>query len=73
MGERNWDTKQEILFLRGTGLGKWAPDSHRCCTAGRATMLRRYRQAALNRSNWDRIDKGKVLKYLDEAMLEFNR
>ena len=71
-GRRYWTTDDETRFIRRLGTGFWSK-SNACISAGRQTMLYRYREACLSRAFWGDIDKGRVMAFLDQQLMVFER
>lgn len=66
------DTAHEVRFIKFLGMGKWS-QSKAVAAAGREQMLRRYQVACLGRSNWGKIDRGKVMEAVERELMEFQR
>jgi len=66
----SWSTSDEIEFIKGLGMVK--PKKR----GGKPTLDREYRRKLLegyvasipNRVNWDKIDKEKVVAYVNRAL-----
>ena len=66
-----WHTADELQFLKHLGRGRWSRESSRVKEAGREQLLRRYKQACLDRATWDTVDRGAVSEYVDKCLIEF--
>ena len=60
----HWDTQSEIQFIAGCGTGKWSRSSS-LGAIPRRTILVNLREAYALRTDWNGIDKSRVLDYLD--------
>ena len=58
VSDRPWDTKDEIVFLRGLGIAKWGFSLGR--KRNRIALLKSYINNMARRDDWAGMDKEKV-------------